>query len=142
MKPAAQLGDNASPSVSFFSTSLSLLLHSQTCSASLLLLLFEALCQLFDCHQHLAQGQDLPLHMHATAHACEHNPPYHLPFLSRKHAHTTQLPLHACFKDITETSTKREGALANGFIYVPELQLTSIFITHSKRRAPVTQEMD
>lgn len=29
----------------------------------------------FDCHQHLAQGQDLPLHMHATAHACEHNPP-------------------------------------------------------------------
>lgn len=68
--------------------------------------------------------------------------PHHLPFLSRKHAHTTQLPLHACFKEITETSTKREGALANGFIYVPELQLTSIFITHSKRRARVTQEMD
>ncbi len=70
---ATWLGDKASSSVSlFFSSSLSLL-HSQTCSEFLLPLFFKLLYACFlTATNILPRGQDLPLNMHARAHACTH----------------------------------------------------------------------
>lgn len=101
----------------------------------------------FDCHQHLALRPGFTpqyacrstcLRTHTHPHLTSSSTP---PSLSYIHAHKTQLPLYACFKEITEASKKRERALANGFIYVPVPQLSNISITHSERRTRVIQEM-
>lgn len=115
---AARLGDNASPSVSFFFFCSSLsLLRSQTCSRFLLLPFLKLLYAGFlTATNILPRGQDLPLNMHARAHACmcTHIPTLLLhicplpPFLSYIRTHIAQLPLYACFKEITEASKKRE----------------------------------
>lgn len=115
---AARLGDNASPSVSFFSSVLLCLFYvlkpaAGFSSCRFLKLLYAGFLTATNI---LPRGQDLPLNMHARAHACmcTHIPTLLLhicplpPFLSYIRTHIAQLPLYACFKEITEASKKRE----------------------------------
>ena len=110
LRLAARLIDNASSSFLsvFFSSSLSLP-HSQTCSRFFLLLFLKLLRACFlTATNILPRGQDLPLNMHARAHACVRTHTHTHSSSPHPFIHTAQLPLYACFKEITEASKKRE----------------------------------
>lgn len=103
-------------SLSLFFGSLSRL-RPETCSGLLLLPFLKLLYNSFlTATNILPRGQDLPpkyafkctsSHSCTRTHTHTHSHPYATPLhpsLSYRHVHTSQLPLYACFKEITEAS--------------------------------------